>query len=97
MADACAEQGQFRLGMRALHLAGLRYLGEKGWITLQPAKTGMEYGYEMQRRLRNVPTALEGYASGLRQFEVVWYGFAEAHSETYRTLRSEWESLRRHA
>ncbi len=95
MADQCAAQGDFRLAMRAVHLAGLRYLGEKGLVTLQPAKTGMEYGRELARRLRDVPGALEGYGSGLRQYEGVWYGFGAAQAESYQSLRVTWEEMRR--
>ncbi|MCC6537826.1 MAG: hypothetical protein IT162_09770 [Bryobacterales bacterium] len=97
MADQCAATGDFRLAMRAVHLAGLRYLGEKGFVTLQPAKTGMEYGRELARRLRDVPPAIEGFGAGLRQYEGVWYGFAAAGAESYQALRMTWEEMRRHA
>lgn len=97
MADACAATGDFRLAMRAVHLAGLRYLGEKGFVTLQPAKTGMEYGRELARRLRDVPVAIDGYGAGLRQYEGVWYGFGAAGAESYQALRMTWEEMRRHA
>lgn len=97
MADKCAADGDFRLAMRALHLAGLRYLGEKGFVTLQPAKTGMEYGRELARRLRDTPVAIEGYGSGLRQYEGVWYGFGTAGPDTYQELRGTWEAMRRYA
>jgi len=95
MAEQCAAEGDFRRAMRAVHLAGLRYLGEKGWVTLQPAKTGMEYGRELARRLRDTPAALDGYGSGLRQYEGVWYGFGTAAPENYQTLRQTWEEMRR--
>jgi len=97
MADQCAAAGDFRLAMRALHLAGLRYLGEKGLVTLQPAKTGMEYARELARRLRDVPLALDGFGSGLRQYEGVWYGFGAAGPDTYQSLRGTWEAMRRYA
>ncbi len=97
MADRFAAEGDFRLAMRALHLAGLRYLGEKGLVTLQPAKTGMEYGRELARRLRDVPVALEGFGTGLRQYEGVWYGFGAAGAESYQALRMTWEEMRRNA
>jgi hypothetical protein len=97
MADQCAADGDFRLAMRAVHLAGLRYLGEKGLVLLQPAKTGMEYGRELARRLRESPVALDGFGSGLRQYESVWYGFELAGEGTYRELRGTWEAMRRSA
>jgi hypothetical protein len=97
LADELAAAGDFRLAMRAVHLAGLRYLGEKGHIALQPAKTGMEYGRELARRLRDVPAAIEGYGHGLRQYEGVWYGFGAAGPDTYQYLRLTWEEMRRHA
>lgn len=97
MADQFAAQHEFRLAMRALHLAGLRYLGEKGWVTLQPAKTGSEYGRELARRLRDVPAAIEGFGRGLREYEGVWYGFGAAEAASYHSLRMTWEEMRRHA
>ncbi|MBM3785195.1 MAG: hypothetical protein FJW30_12595 [Acidobacteria bacterium] len=95
LADECARSGDFRLAMRALHLAGLRYFGEKGWVTLQPAKTGMEYGRELARRLRE-SLVIDGYSNGLRQYELVWYGFGTADAETFMRLRTTWEDMRRH-
>lgn len=97
MADSHAAAGDFRLAMRALHLAGLRYLGEKGAVTLQPAKTSMEYGRELARRLRDAPPAIDSFGVGLRQYEGVWYGFSLAGPESYQALRLTWEHLRRHA
>lgn len=97
LADQFAAAGDFRLAMRALHLAGLRYLGEKGLVTLQPAKTGMEYGRELTRRLRDVPAALDGFSTVLHQYEGIWYGFGAAGPESYQALRGTWEEMRRHA
>jgi len=96
MADDCAARGEYRLAMRAVHLAGLRYLGEKGYVALQPAKTGHEYRREFERRVRE-SAALEGYANGLRQYEVAWYGFTGAGASEFSVLRGTWEELRRHA
>jgi len=96
MADECAARGDYRLAMRAVHLAGLRYLGEKGYVNLQPAKTGHEYRREFERRVRE-SAALEGYANGLRQYEVAWYGFTGAGASEFSVLRGTWEELRRHA
>ena len=91
----------------------MRVIGVKSWplrlprasalrlmkplVTLQPAKTGMEYGRELARRLRDVPVAIEGFGNGLRQYEGVWYGFGAAGDGTYQTLRGTWEEMRRHA
>ncbi len=97
MADQYAATGDYRLAMRALHLAGLRYLGEKGVVTLQPAKTGLEYGREVARRLRDTPAAVENYGVGLRQYEGVWYGFGAAAAESYQALQESWQEVRRYA
>lgn len=97
MADEMAARGEYRLATRAVHLAGLRYLGEKGLVTLQPAKTGREYGGELARRLRDVPEAIAGYGQGLRLYERVWYGFGTAGAESYQALRGTWEEMRRYA
>lgn len=94
MADDCAARGEYRLAIRAVHLAGLRYLGERGYVTLQPAKTGHEYHREFERRVRG-SAALEGYLSGLRQYEATWYGFTGASASEFSVLRGTWEELRR--
>lgn len=97
MAEDLAATGDYRRAVRALHLAGLRYLGESGWVTLQPAKTGREYGRELARRVRDVPVVIEGFGRGLRQYEGIWYGFDAPEAESYRALRETWQEMRRHA
>jgi len=51
----------------------------------------------LARRLRDVPAALEGFGTGLRQYEGVWYGFGVAGAESYQALRMTWEEMRRNA
>lgn len=97
LAEEHAGRGEFRLAMRAVHLGGLRALGERGWITLQPAKTGLEYARELERRTRELPEVTGGYRGGLRQFEAVWYGFGTADQDGYQQLRQAWEAVRSHA
>jgi hypothetical protein len=93
-AEEMFARGEHRLAIRALHLAGLRHLGERGWITLAPAKTGHEYGAELARRLRDLPEARARYAHGLRAYEEVWYGFAAPSAELFAGVREQWNSLR---
>mgnify|MGYP003332214474 CR=1 FL=1 len=73
-----------------------KLLGEKGYVTLQPAKTGQEYRHEFERRVRET-AALDGYSNGLRQYEIAWYGFTGAGASEFSVLRGTWEDLRRHA
>lgn len=93
-AEEMFARGQHRLAIRALHLAGLRHLGERGWVTLQPAKTGQEYARELNRKLRDAPDATANYARGLRAYEEVWYGFADPSAEVFERVRTDWNTLR---
>ena len=40
---------------------------------------------------------VEGFGSGLRQYEGVWYGFGAAGPDAYQSLRGTWEAMRRYA
>lgn len=97
LADELMAQGDYRLALRALHLAGLRYLGGKGHVTLARWKSGYEYQRELERRLRATPEVAALFGGNLLRFEMVWYGRHRATPESVTGAREAWKEIRAHA
>jgi len=97
LADELAAQGEFRLAHRALHLAGLRYLGGRGAITLARWKSGYEYQRELTRRWREQAAVPPLFDASLLRFEMVWYGRHAADAASVAQLREAWKEIRAHA
>lgn len=96
LADEYAAAGDYRLSLRALHLAGLRRLGERNLISIAAAKSGGEYSRELERRSRSTPNVFPLFKSNLRSFEEAWYGFHELNLESLAAVRQYWEEIRTH-
>ncbi|MCX6604408.1 MAG: hypothetical protein NTV52_12535 [Acidobacteria bacterium] len=96
LADDYVARGDYRLALRALHLAGLRRLGERGLITIAATKSGGEYGRELERRSRPQPAVFPLFSANLRRFEEAWYGFHELDPTAVLTVRQRWEEIRSH-
>jgi hypothetical protein len=75
LADEWIAKGDLRLAMRALHLAGLNYLGQRGLISIRKWKTGLDYRRELERRARSKPVVPQIFSDNCARFEAVWYGF----------------------
>lgn len=97
LADELMAQGDYRLALRALHLAGLRYLGGRGLVTLARWKSGYEYQRELDRRLRAEPRVAQLFGGNLLRFEMVWYGRHQATQEAVAGVRESWKEIRTHA
>lgn len=97
LADELMAQGDYRLAQRALHLAGLRYLGGRGWITLARWKSGYEYQREIERRVREAPQVSHLFGGSLLQFEKIWYGRHAATADAVLAARESWKEIRTHA
>jgi len=96
LADDYASRGEYRLALRALHLAGLRRLSERGLVTIGPAKSGGEYGRELERRGRPMPHVHPLFEVNRRRFEEAWYGFHELGTAGVSEVRTRWEEIRNH-
>ena len=96
LADDYTARGDYRLALRALHLAGLRRLGERGLISIATTKSGGEYGRELERRSRPQPVVFPLFSTNLRRFEEAWYGFHELDPAAVLTVRQRWEDIRSH-
>ncbi len=96
LADEYAARGEYRLALRALHLAGLRRLSERGLVTIGPAKSGGEYGRELERRGRPTPQVHPLFETNRRRFEEAWYGFHELGTAGVSEVRTRWEEIRQY-
>ncbi len=74
LAEEWLAKGDFRMALRALHLAGLNFLGERGLISIQRWKSGLDYRREVDRRGRASPGLAPVFARNLGTFEQGWYG-----------------------
>lgn len=94
LAEELAGQGEFRLSLRALYLAGLAHLGARELVTIARAKSNCEFGRELGRRARSRPGLIDAFAQSVRTYERVWYGTAEATRETVADYGVNLERLR---
>ncbi len=72
MAAALERDGNSRHAMRALFLAALAYLGQRGWILIASHKSNREYARELERHVEN--RLYTAFAGCMRLFEQSWYG-----------------------
>ena len=68
------QRGEPRLALRALYLASLAHLAEKGVIAIARHKSNRDYQVELARRAHAVPEVAEAFASNVALFERVWFG-----------------------
>lgn len=78
LADEWISKGDYRLATRALYLAGLNYLSQRGLVSIAKSKTGMDYRRELERRAR-AATGISAQVVPVFQannalFERGWYG-----------------------
>jgi len=74
LAGELAEKGELRLAARALYLATLAQLAERGMLTIEASKSNREYERELNRRAHEHKELLSIFSSCLNFFERIWYG-----------------------
>ncbi len=82
MANALEHDGNLRHAMRALFLAALAALGQRGWIRIAPHKSNRDYARELDQRAR--VTLRAAFAASMHRFEQSWYGDYPVLPETIR-------------
>ena len=101
LADELLTQGDFRLALRALHLAGLNYLGERNLVSIRKWKTGLEYRRELDRRARaksQVSAELTPvFSSNVALFERGWYGRHPVDREMVDLFSARLSEIRNYA
>jgi hypothetical protein len=94
LADECIRDGEFRLALRALHLATIAWLGADQWIAIHPGKTDHEYESEFKRRARAFPGACNLFTSNIAVFEQTWYGNRDAGVGICEAFRNRIEAIK---
>lgn len=79
------DRGDSRLAIRALYLATLAHLGEKGLLRIVRSKSNRDYRRELERRARSLPALLEAFGTNTRLYERGWYGLHEIASSDLDT------------
>lgn len=83
--------GEWRLALRALHLATLARLASAGLVSLAHHKTNLDYEREVQRRALGLPDIALQFSARRRAFEAAWYGRAEPGENEARNWLAELE------
>ena len=78
LARRLMKEGDSRLALRAMYLALLALLADKGRISIAKFKSNMDYQRELARRCHSMPDLLEAFGQNVGVFETVWYGTSEA-------------------
>ena len=101
LADELLRSGDYRLAIRALHLAGLNYLSGRGLISIERWKTGSDYRRELERKVRaqmNIDPGLTPlFRSNVTLFERGWYGFRSLDAEEVMAFAKSVEAMKNYA
>ncbi len=97
MAEELLSRGEFRLALRALHLACLRSLSERGLVSIARWKTGMDYLQEVRRRARGSDSLTTRVRQNVGLFEMGWYSHHAVDSVMVENYRAGLEEIRQHA
>lgn len=97
LAEELIAQGDCRHALRALHLAGLNFLNERGMVSVRRWKTGLEYRRELERRARATPEIAPVFSSNVDLFERGWYGRRPVDREMVEAFATRMNEIRNHA
>ncbi len=94
LARACLDRQDFRLALRALHLAGLAGLASATLVALQRGKSDRDYARELSRRAPHRPELIAAFARNLSIFERGWYGMYDVDLATIQQFEANLEQMR---
>ncbi len=97
LAEEWLAKGDCRLALRALHLAGLNFLGERGLVSIRRWKSGLDYRREVERRARAKPEIPPAFSNNVALFERGWYGSRPVDREMVETFAARLTEIRNHA
>ena len=99
LAEDLLAQGDCRLALRALYLAGLNYLSDRELISIRRWKSGRDYRCELERRARsrNDANLTPAFARNVFLFERGWYGREIVERAAVEAFAQGWEEIRRYA
>lgn len=86
-------QGEYRLAVRALFLASLAHLGERGLLKVARFKSNRDYRGELSLKARSMPEVIDAFAENVGLFEWVWYGLHEAGDDSVEHFTHNYERI----
>ncbi len=81
LAGQLMDNGEFRLAMRAYHLASLANLAQRHLVGIAHFKSNREYESELQRRGHSIAGLAPLFSENLVMLERIWYGRHPADRE----------------
>jgi hypothetical protein len=94
MARQLMEQGNLRLALRALYLAGLAHLAARQLIVIAAFKSNREYEAELRRRARALEALHGAFSQNVAAFDRAWYGLYEVTQEMLQQFQTNLEQIR---
>ena len=91
-----AEQGDFRLAMRAFFLGALAALADQRMIRIAKHKSNRDYALELSRQGGRSPGIVPTFREGVTQFEAVWYGSHVIGGDQLNDFAQKLRGLRSH-
>jgi len=77
LAGELADQGDYRLALRAIYLGTLSHLAEHGLISIAKYKSNREYETELVRRSHDREELTRRFSEDVTTFDTAWYGLRE--------------------
>ncbi len=93
MAREQMARGESRLAIRALYLATLAHLGERGLLRIQKHKSNRDYRGELALRARQRTRLREAFRENTGLFERAWYGLHAIGEEAVRHFMENYEII----
>lgn len=87
------ERGEYRLAIRALFLASLANLGDRGLLKVARFKSNRDYSRELHLKARSLPELQEAFQENVGLFERVWYGLHSIGREAVDRFTSNYERI----
>ena len=94
LARELIEQGDLRLGLRALYLGTLSFLGEHNLLLIAKFKSNRDYHRELARRAHTLPELLAAFAANVSTFERVWYGMRKVATPMLNKFRTNVDRIK---
>lgn len=95
MAKEKIGQGEYRLAVRALFLATLAHLGERGLLKVVKSKSNRDYSGELSLKARSMPVVIEAFGENVGLFEWVWYGLHDIGDDAVARFTKNYEQITR--
>jgi len=93
MAMAYRQAGDLRLATRALFLAILAALAQRGLLRIARHKSNADYLHELHARAHAAPGAFDALRAGIRPYEAIWYGGHAATETGFESLCEIYRSV----